>query len=192
MQQTEGFLMMKKLIILCGPSGTGKTTIQEYLVKHYNVPRVLTHTTRAMRSGERNGIDYYFETPESFAQNHYFESVRYDGKQYGSSREALIKAWDKSSLVSLVVDTAGAVQYVKKLGNQVDVWHVEVSDPQVLKARLIKRGDDPAFIDQRINSFESQRDFEIPPEINHNTHVLVNDNWKTTVKTIQQLIQNDR
>lgn len=184
--------MMKKLIILCGPSGTGKTTIQEYLMKHYNIPKVLTHTTREMRPGEREGVDYYFETPASFSKKHYFESVQYDGKQYGSSREALMKAWDESSLASLVVDTAGAIQYVKSLGNQVDVWHIEVSNPQALKARLIKRGDDPLLINQRINSFESQRDFAVPVEICHNTHIVVNDNWETTVKTIQHLIQNDR
>ena len=71
---------MKKLIILCGASGTGKTTIQNYLLKQYGIPRVLTHTTRAKRKGEKDGVDYYFETPVSFAPKHYFESVTYDGK----------------------------------------------------------------------------------------------------------------
>ena len=180
---------MKKLIILCGASGTGKTTIQNYLLKQYGIPRVLTHTTRAKRKGEKDGVDYYFETPASFAQKHYFESVTYDGKQYGSSREGLERAWQKNSIVSLVVDTAGAVEYVKRLGKQVNVWHIEVSDKETLKDRLLARGDDVQAVEQRINSYESQRDLQIPPEIQNNTQVIVNDCWEKTTQLIDQLIQ---
>ena len=180
---------MKKLIILCGASGTGKTTIQNYLLKQYGIPRVLTHTTRAKRRGEKDGVDYYFETPASFAQKHYFESVTYDGKQYGSSREGLKQAWQKNSVVSLVVDTAGAVEYVKRLGKQVNVWHIEVSDKEALKERLLARGDDAQAVKQRINSFESQRDLQIPAEIQNNTQVIVNDCWEKTTQLIDQLIQ---
>ena len=180
---------MKKLIILCGASGTGKTTIQNYLLKRYGIPRVLTHTTRAKRKGEKDGVDYYFETPASFAQKHYFESVTYDGKQYGSSREGLERAWQKNSIVSLVVVTAGAVEYVKRLGKQVNVWHIEVSDKEALKERLLARGDDAQAVEQRINSFESQRDLQIPNEIQANTQVIVNDCWEKTTQLIDQLIQ---
>lgn len=180
---------MKKLIILCGASGTGKTTIQNYLLKQYGIPRVLTHTTRAKRTGERDGVDYYFETPISFAEKHYFESVTYDGKQYGSSREGLDRAWQKNSVVSLVVDTAGAVEYVKRLGKQVDIWHIEVSDKQTLKDRLLARGDDAQAVEQRINSFESQRDLQIPIELQDNTQVIVNDCWEKTTQLIDRLLQ---
>ena len=180
---------MKKLIILCGAPGTGKTTIQNYLLKQYGIPRVLTHTTRAKRKGEKDGVDYYFETPVSFAQKHYFESVTYDGKQYGSSREGLERAWQKNATVSLVVDTAGAVEYVKRLRKQVNVWHIEVSDKETLKDRLLARGDDAQAVEQRINSYESQRDLQIPPEIQNNTQVIVNDCWEKTTQLIDQLIQ---
>lgn len=180
---------MKKLIILCGASGTGKTTIQNYLLKQYGIPRVLTHTTRAKRKGEKDGVDYYFETPVSFAEKHYFESVTYDGKQYGSSREGLERAWKKNPIVSLVVDAAGAIEYVKQLGKQVDVWHIEVSDKKMLKDRLLARGDNVHAVEQRINSFESQRDLQIPPVIQDNTQVIMNDCWKKTTQLIDQLIQ---
>ena len=180
---------MKKLIILCGASGTGKTTIQNYLLKQYGIPRVLTHTTRAKRKEEKDGVDYYFETPASFAQKHYFESVTYDGKQYGSSREGLERAWQKNAIVSLVVDTAGAVEYVKRLGKQVNVWHIEVSDKEALKERLLARGDDAQAVKQRINSFESQRDLPIPAEIQNHPQVIVNDCLAKTTQLIDQLIK---
>ena len=88
-----------------------------------------------------------------------------------------------------MVDTAGAVEYVKRLGKQVNVWHIEVSDKETLKDRLLARGDDAQAVEQRINSFESQRDLQIPAEIQNNTQVIVNDCWEKTTQLIDQLIQ---
>lgn len=64
--------MAKKIILIAGPSGAGKTTISEYLTDRYQIPRVITHTTRPKRSGE-SGSAYYFEDDDSFAQLHFFE-----------------------------------------------------------------------------------------------------------------------
>ncbi|MGX5377764.1 guanylate kinase [Ligilactobacillus sp. LYQ135] len=180
---------MKRLIILCGASGTGKTTIQNYLKERYQMPRVITHTTRAMRRGEQNGVDYYFETDESFAKNHYFESVNYDGKKYGSSKEALVKAWEKHDFVTLVVDTAGAIKYVKQLGKKVAVLHVQVQDITKLKKRMLKRGDQLAIIEKRINSKESQRDRQIPEILKPYSYIVNNDNWDDTKRSVDTIIQ---
>ncbi|WP_290033088.1 guanylate kinase [Ligilactobacillus cholophilus] len=180
---------MKHLIILCGASGTGKTTIQQYLKDKYQMPRVITHTTRKKRDNEIDGVDYYFETDKSFDQKHYFESVNYDGKKYGSSQEALQEAWKKSDFATLVVDTPGAISYVKALGNQVTVFHIQVSDLKELKKRLIKRGDNAELVKQRLASKESQRDLNVPIEIKQNTIIIHNDDWNLTKKKIDQAVQ---
>lgn len=57
---------MQRLIIICGATGSGKTTIQNYLASKYGFERVITHTTRAPRKGEEDKKDYYFESEESF------------------------------------------------------------------------------------------------------------------------------
>ena len=59
--------MAKKIILIAGPSGAGKTTISEYLTDRYQIPRVITHTTRPKRPGE-SGSAYYFEDDDSFAR----------------------------------------------------------------------------------------------------------------------------
>jgi guanylate kinase len=59
-----------KLIVITGATGTGKTTVSGYLRDNYRIHRVMTHTTRPARTGEKNGVDYYFETPASFATKH--------------------------------------------------------------------------------------------------------------------------
>lgn len=57
---------MKRLIVICGAPGSGKTTIQNYLLEKYEFPRVITHTTRPRRIGEKDKVDYYFESKKEF------------------------------------------------------------------------------------------------------------------------------
>ena len=66
---------MRKLILIAGPSGAGKTTISDYLTKEFAIPRVVTHTTRPMRKGESPDKSYYFESESSFKKLHFFEHV---------------------------------------------------------------------------------------------------------------------
>lgn len=63
---------MQRVIVITGATGTGKTTVSQYLRDRYQVPRIITHTTRPKRPGERDRVDYYFETKESFSHNHFF------------------------------------------------------------------------------------------------------------------------
>ena len=84
-----GKTMENKVIVLCGAPGSGKTTVRKYLTENFAIEPVLTHTTRPKRKGEHDGIDYWFETRETFFENHYLEYVEYDGNLYGSSYESL-------------------------------------------------------------------------------------------------------
>lgn len=86
-----------KLIVITGATGTGKTTVSAYLRDNYRIHRVMTHTTRPARKGEKNGVDYYFETPASFATKHFIEKVTYAGYEYGSSHESLEKKLGEAS-----------------------------------------------------------------------------------------------
>ena len=94
---------MKHVIVITGATGTGKTTVSTYLKTKYQIPRIITHTTRPKRPGEQDGVDYYFETDASFGHNHFLEAVTYAGYQYGSSYEGLERAFEKSDLVSIVL-----------------------------------------------------------------------------------------
>ncbi|KAA9265256.1 guanylate kinase [Lactobacillus jensenii] len=184
----RGELFLKKLIIIAGPSGAGKTTISNYLEEKYQIPRVLTHTTRAIRSGESKDA-YYFENEESFAKLHLFESVKYGPYQYGSSREGLEKAWKTNDIVSLIVDTAGVKSYVEKLqANQFYFIYLKVSHLETLEERLVERGDEPTEILKRINSREFKRDLQLSDSLKKYAHVLVNDNLEETQRKIDKII----
>lgn len=176
---------MKKIILIAGPSGAGKTTISDYLSQKYGIPRVLTHTTRPMRPGEEQNVSYHFETDETFKKLHFFEHVKYGSYQYGSSREALNLAWEKSDLVSLIVDIKGVYTYLQQLGDKVYFLYVTASTKEELKERLLKRGDDPEKIKERLSGSELNK---LPADLKNYANVLINDNLSKTKKELDALV----
>lgn len=178
---------MKKIIVITGASGVGKTTVSHYLTQAYQIPSVVTHTTRPQRAHEQNGVDYYFETPQSFLLNDYLEQVTYAHHQYGSSRQGLQRAFAKAEIVSIVLDTKGALTYLKAYPQQVVIWFI-TADSQVLRQRLLQRGDQTAAIHERLTSQEFARDLRVPKDLKAAALVLVNDSWPQLKQTIDQLI----
>ncbi len=171
--------------MIAGPSGAGKTTISDYLNEKYDIPRVLTHTTRPMRPGEKQNVSYHFETDETFEQLHFFEHIKYGSYQYGSSREALNLAWKKHDLVSLIVDIKGVYTYVKQLGDKVYFLYVTTSTKEELKERLLKRGDDSEKIKERLSGSELNL---LPDDLKQYAHILVNDDLPKTKAALDSIV----
>lgn len=182
--------MDKKIIVITGASGTGKTTISKYLQDTYHIPSVITHTTRLPRVGEKDGIDYHFETKESFLRNHYLEKVEYSGNWYGSSEESLNETWKKYNTASIVVDTKGAASYKEKYGNQAVVIFLEV-DLETVRQRLADRGDDISRLKARISSDEFQRDLNIPAELRGKCYKITNKNIETTKENVNKILKSE-
>ncbi|MGN1279378.1 MAG: guanylate kinase [Limosilactobacillus sp.] len=178
----------KHVFIICGAAGAGKTTVANYLRKHYNMHRVITHTTRAPRPGEQDGVDYHFEDDASMARRHLLEKVTYDGAQYGSSYEGLKEGWQQGQDCVIVLDTAGALTYHQKLGDQAVIIFLTVSQMTVLVKRMTQRGDQRSAITSRLSSKEYRRDLKLPAELAGIAHVITNDQWETTCRQLDQLV----
>ena len=80
----------------------------------------------------------------------------------------------------LALDTAGAITYQQKLGDQVEILFLRVQKEATLKQRLLKRGDSMDSITKRINSPEYRRDMELPSELQGKATVIDNDDWQAT------------
>lgn len=180
-----------KVFVITGAAGSGKTTVSNYLVDKYHMEKVITHTTRKPREQEKDSIDYYFETLDSFKENHYLEFVEYAGNYYGSSFEGLTRAFEKSPLATIVLDTNGAITYKNQLKDEAVIIFLEVDDTQILYQRMLDRGDQQANIDSRINSLEYIRDLKLPDELVGQAYVVKNNNWQMTQQEIDQIVQDN-
>ena len=134
------------MIILVGPSASGKTQIGYSLKKIYGLEKVVTYTTRRMRSGEVNGIDYHFITKDEFLrlekENFFFEYVCYNENYYGTAINYLN---DNSYLI---LEPNGMKRY---LSSKLDltIFYLDCSE-EVRFKRMIMRHDGASNAQKRI------------------------------------------
>lgn len=136
------------LVIVSAPSGAGKTTVVRELVarmRHqYPIQQIVTYTSRALRKGEQEGIDYHTLTAADFEQKiqqgFFLEwSTAYDA-YYGTPR-SLLDDIARGKINILIIDRAGAQQLMKLVPDAVTVWFT-VPSLAVLRERLEMRGRD--------------------------------------------------
>ncbi|MEA5512956.1 guanylate kinase [Nodularia sp. UHCC 0506] len=104
-----------RLIVLTGPSGVGKGTLmQELLKRHPELYYSVSVTTRSARPGETNGENYYFISRSKFeqlvAQGEFLEWAEFAGNYYGTPREAVLNQIQSGKLVMLEIELEGARQ----------------------------------------------------------------------------------
>ena len=137
------------MLILVGPSASGKTEATKILIEKYNLKKLVTYTTRSMRVHEVNGKDYHFITKEEFInkinQNFFLEYVEYNGNYYGTSKE------DLSSDKVVILEPAGVKTYVQKAKELIKICYLKTSIEYRLK-RMIARLDDSKEIEKRIKN----------------------------------------
>ena len=183
---------MCKVIIFSAPSGSGKTTIVRQLLERYpQVEFSVSATSRAPRGTERDGVDYYFLTPEEFRQavteNRFVEWEEvYQGTCYGTLRSEMERIWQKGHVIAFDVDVIGGINLKRLFGN--DACSVFVMPPSIgeLRRRLESRGTDaPEVIDRRV----AKAEFELTkaPEFDH---VVVNDRLEDAVAEVCALVDD--
>lgn len=149
------------LIVLSGPSGTGKGTIcKELLAQNSNLHYSISATTRPARPGEVNGVNYWFIAPDEFRtmveQDELLEWAEVYGNCYGTPRRWVADTLRSGHDVVLEIDTQGAMQIKRKFPEGVFVFIVPPSLKE-LKDRIVKRGaDSPAVIAKRLGCVQDE------------------------------------
>lgn len=135
------------MIILVGPSASGKTEVAKMLGNLFKVKKVVTHTTRDMRPGEINGIDYHFVNRETFntlnSQGVFAETTEYNHNFYGTSKKEI------ADNKVLIVDPNGLTSF-KAIGDSRIICFFMNASRNTRKKRMIERGDEPTIALQRI------------------------------------------
>lgn len=135
-----------KLIVISAPSGCGKTTIVERLLKrNKDLIRSISYTTRSPRTGEVNGRDYFFVSPKDFLgkekKNFFLESAEVFGQHYGTSKDFVMSHANQNKNVVLAIDVQGMRQLKQKESKDLSITSIFIMPPsdEVLRSRLENR-----------------------------------------------------
>jgi guanylate kinase len=180
------------LVILSGPSGSGKSTVVERLLATSRLPvrRAVTVTTRPMREGERDGVDYHFWTREQFQEQRaagaFLECAEVHGNYYGTPRYEVEEYRAGGDGVILVIDVQGAEQVRRLCPDAVSVFLIAGS-PELYEQRIRKRGtESEEAIATRLAT--ARRELERQGEYEH---VIVSDDLPRAVAELEGLIKQN-
>jgi len=141
-----------RLLVLSGPSGVGKTAVADRLLKDPRIARAVTATTRAPRTGERDGVDYLFLAVDEFrlrlAAGWFLEHADVYGRLYGTPKSSVEDVLASGRHCLLVVDVQG-VATLRAAGTTATYILLEPPSRAELERRLKARGSDDLASQQR-------------------------------------------
>ena len=132
------------IIILSGPSGAGKNTVYDELVKMSDsIAQTISATTRSPRDNEKDGVDYYFVSVERFEElineGALIEYVKYGNNYYGTLKSEIARLTADGKTVILVIEVNGAANIKKAIPESTSVFIVPPSIEE-LRRRIVSRG----------------------------------------------------
>lgn len=146
---------MKKIIALCGYSGSGKSEAARILQEKYSIPKIISCTTRKKRKGEMDGVDYHFVSEEKFNKLKKLEEDYYAGAYYGLIKEDIDKAFIDNDIICTITTISGIEALKKAYPNSVYSVFIS-SDTKELKNRLKNRGESDKIINERMKEIQKE------------------------------------
>ncbi len=185
-----------KLLIFSAPSGSGKSTIVNFLMQEHpelNMHFSISCTTRAPRGTEKNGVEYFFLTPEEFkakiAEGAFVEYEEvYTDRFYGTLKSQVENQINNGENVVFDVDVKGGCNLKKIFGNEALSVFVQPPSVEELRRRLVGRATDaPEVIEQRLAKAEEELTYAPKFDV-----IIVNDDLETAkaeaLKTISDFL----
>lgn len=184
--------MSGKLFIITAASGTGKTSlVKELLATTDNLTVSISHTTRAPRPGESDGVHYHFTTVDAFKQmideSAFLEYAQVFDNFYGTTRQAVEHLLNDGVDVILEIDWQGALQVKEKFSDAVMIFILPPSR-DALRSRLSGRGQDSdEVIEKRLaGSLTEMRQYD------KFDYVVINDDFAEALADLQTIIKSHR
>jgi len=180
------------LFVISAPSGAGKTTLFKELIDFFpDLRHSVSYTTRPIRSGETDGVDYHFVSRERFEQmiaaGAFAEWATVHGNLYGTALQTLIDSKDAGCDILLDIDYQGAATLRQHLSNGVYIF-VLPPDFDELRRRLEKRNTDSAEI---IATRIANAGREVA-EARHYDYIVVNDDFKVALDQLKAIVVSQR
>jgi guanylate kinase len=178
--------------VLSGPSGVGKTSVCKALVEREpGLVHSVSHTTRARRPGEREGVEYHFTSRAEFealaARGVFVEYAEYGGNLYGTSAEQLDAALARGTDVLLEIEVQGAAQIRARRPDARLIFLLPPSWAE-LERRLRGRGTDgPEVVERRLAL--ARRELEAADLFDWR---VVNEDLERTIAEVRQILASER
>ena len=180
------------LIVLSGPSGVGKGTVRAAIFAKGEQKFVysISATTRLPRTGETDGVDYFFKTREEFEQmiqnKQLLEYAEYVGNYYGTPLEYVENTLATGKDVFLEIDVQGAIQVRELMPEGVFIF-LTPPDLNELESRIVNRGtDSDEVIAKRMKT--AREELEL---MKYYDYSVVNDTVDNAVQKIEAIIQTE-
>ena len=180
------------LFIVSAPSGAGKTSLCKKVVKLVpNLCFSISSTTRPPRKHEKNGIDYYFVSPDEFTkmvnENQLVEWTNIYSNYYGTAKATVEECRNQNKDVIFDIDHVGAQRLKKIYDDSITIFILPPSYEE-LAERLIQRGTDSEdVIKMRLNKAKNEME-----QSDWYQYRIVNDNFDEAVKHLQEIITAER
>lgn len=180
------------LLVISGPSGTGKGTLIERLMKEDpTLVFSVSATTRAPRPGEIDGVHYHFVTNEQYdqlvAENAFVEYANVHGNRYGTLRSEVYERLERGENVVLDIDVQGALNVIASEKEKVSIFILPPSMKE-LRDRLTGRGTETAeAVERRLHNAV----WEISQKDKYE-YKVINDDLETCLRTLQAIIEAEK
>ncbi|TWH71478.1 guanylate kinase [Azomonas agilis] len=180
------------LYIISAPSGAGKTSLVRALLDALPQVRVsVSHTTRPMRPGEVDGVNYHFVSREDFVQrlerNEFLEYAEVFGNLYGTSQLWLEQNLAQGQDLILEIDWQGAQQVRHLLPHAQSIFILPPSQ-EALRQRLTNRGQDAdEVIEQRMQEAVSEMSHYVEYD-----YLVINDDFSHALEDIKAIFRSNR
>ena len=180
------------LLVISGPSGTGKGTLIERLMKEDDsLVFSVSATTRAPRPGEIDGVHYHFVSNDEYdqlvAQGAFVEHAKVHGNRYGTLRSEVYERLERGENVVLDIDVQGALNVIASEKEKVSIFVLPPS-MKVLRERLTGRGTETEeAVERRLRNAVweiSQKD--------HYEYKVINDDLESCLRTLQAIIEAEK
>ena len=179
------------ILVISGPSGSGKSSIVRRLLRHSRVVFSISATTRTPRPQEVDGIEYIFLSPGAFRsrveRGEFIEWAEVHGHLYGTLRQPMEEAVNSGKVYVVEIDVQGALQ-LKELG--IEAAYVFVVPPRHddLRERLEQRGTDaPDVIERRLKKAEDEME-----ERDRYDHIVINGDLDQAVSEVERIAGLDQ
>jgi guanylate kinase len=179
------------VIVVSGPSGAGKSTLlARVLAEMTHLRFSVSHTTRAPRPPETEGVDYHFVSEDEFQrlvdQDRLLEWAVVHGHHYGTCRAEYERAEQDGMDLLLDLDVQGAEQVRRKFVDAVTVFILPPSQ-RILERRLRARGQEEASLQQRLQA--AAEEMSLYTEYDY---AIINDDLARSVESLKAIIRASR